>query len=276
MPIDLDAYLHRIGHAGPRVPSLATLQAVHRQHAEAIAFENLNPFLGWPVLLDSASLERKLVHGGRGGYCFEHNILLQHALTQLGFRVTGLAARVRWNVPADAVTPRGHMLLLVDLDDGPRIVDAGFGGMTLTGPLRLDTDAAQPTPHGPFRIRPEGRDHVMEAEVRGEWKALYRFDLQPQYQVDYEVSSWYLSTRPDSHFVTGLIAARPAGDGRRYGLRNTEFTIHHPDGSTERRRLTTLAELRRTLEGPFRLTLPDAPEVDQALDRLVAGARGAA
>lgn len=49
---ELDAYFARIGNAGERTPTLATLRAVHARHAEAIAFENLSPLLGLPVPLD--------------------------------------------------------------------------------------------------------------------------------------------------------------------------------------------------------------------------------
>ncbi len=89
----------------------------HRgRHARAIAFENLDPFLRRPVRLDTASLTSKLVHGGRGGYCFEKNLLLTHALDAFGYPTTGLAARVLWNRPADAPLPaRSHMLVGVDL-----------------------------------------------------------------------------------------------------------------------------------------------------------------
>lgn len=48
--------------------------------------------------------------------------------------------------------------------------------------------------------------------------------------------------------------------------------MHHLDGSSERRVLTSAAELREALEGAFRLTLPDAPELDAALERLTAQA----
>jgi len=99
------------------------------------------------------------------------------------------------------------------------------------------------------------------------WKPLYRFDLQEQFLPDYEVTNWYLSNHPDSHFVNGLIAARAAPD-RRYALHNNELAVHHLNGNTERRILATAAELRAALEGPFGLTLPDVPELDAALVRL--------
>ena len=72
-----------------------------------------------------------------------------------------------------------------------------------------------------------------------------------------------------SHFVNGLIAARAAPDGR-YALPNNEMAVHHLNGNTERRLLATVAELRAALEGTFRLTLPEAPELDEALGRLIA------
>ena len=115
------------------VADLETLRAIVARHALAIAFETLDPFLGRPVNLDRASLQSKLVDGGRGGYCFEQNLLLTHALAALGYRTTGLAARVLWTRSADAPLPaRGHMLVRVDVGEGPHVLDVGFGGMTLT------------------------------------------------------------------------------------------------------------------------------------------------
>ena len=64
--MDLDRYCSRIGYAGPREASLEVLRALHARHAEAIAFENLNPLLGLPVPLDPESLARKMVEGRRG------------------------------------------------------------------------------------------------------------------------------------------------------------------------------------------------------------------
>src|SRR5512140_282609 len=123
---DLDSYFHRIGCAGgPRAATLDTLRTLHLHHAQAIAFENLDPLQGQPVKLELPAIEHKLVHSGRGGYCFEHNLLFSKVLEALGFRVSGLSARVIWNAPEGAIRPRGHMLLRVDLGDEPYIADVG-------------------------------------------------------------------------------------------------------------------------------------------------------
>jgi len=265
---DLEAYFRRIGYTGKVLPTLETLKGIHVRHAETIPFENLNPFLRWPVRLDPPSLEQKLISDGRGGYCFEQNLLLSHVLKALGFHVTGLAARVLWNQPEDAITTRSHMLLRVDLEEGPYIADVGFGGQTLTGPLRLEPDVEQATPHEPFRVIQAGGGFKLQSKIGGTWKTLYRFDLQEQFQLDYEVSNYYLSTHPGSRFVKNLVVARPAAD-RRYALLNNQLAVHHLDGPTERSVLSSVSEIRGTLEGPFRLRLPDARELDGVLERLL-------
>src|SRR5665213_3130179 len=163
-PVDLNSYFHRIGYAGPRIPTLATLRAIHLHHPLAIPFENLDPLLGRPVGLDVPSLLDKLIHEGRGGYCFEHNLLLARVLEDLGFRVTCLAARVIWNAPEGAIRPRAHMLLRIDLGDEPYIADVGFGGQTLTAPLRLATDVEQTTPHEAFRLSTTDGDFVLQSK----------------------------------------------------------------------------------------------------------------
>ncbi len=276
MEFDLDAYCKRIGFSAARTPSLETLAAIHRQHTEAIAFENLDPFLGRPVHLDMASVQRKIVDGGRGGYCFEQNLLLSRALKEMGFEVTDLAARVLWGATGEAVTPRSHMLLLVGVHGQRYVADVGFGGQTLTAPLRLEADVEQITPHESFRLvhaADKRETFDMESLIGEEWKPLYRFDLQEQFPADYEVTSWYLSNHPNSPFVIGLIAARADRDCR-YALRNTDFAVHHPDGRTMRRSLASAAEVRETLEDVFRIGLEEVPELDAALDRLVKKATG--
>jgi N-hydroxyarylamine O-acetyltransferase len=63
--LDFEAYLQRIGLSASEQ---RTLHDVHRAHATAIPFENLDPHRGIPVSLVEEDLERKLVHERRGGY----------------------------------------------------------------------------------------------------------------------------------------------------------------------------------------------------------------
>jgi N-hydroxyarylamine O-acetyltransferase len=270
--MDLDAYFDRIGYRGPATPTLETLAALHARHPAAIPFENLDPLLGRPVRLDVASLESKLVRGRRGGYCYEQNLLLAEALRALGFSVRGLAARVLWRVPEGTVRARTHMLLRVDIGDTPYIADVGYGGLTMTGPLRLEVDVEQATPHEVFRLQRPSGDHVLQASVDGSWRSLIRFDLTEQVPADYEMASWYTSTHPESIFVKGLMAAR-ALPGERLALLNSDLTIYRTGQEPERLTLASAAEAKDALVTRFGIALPEDEGLDAALQRIVA-ARG--
>jgi arylamine N-acetyltransferase len=266
--VHLRDYLERIGVADPAAPDLPTLRRIVAAHTRAIAFENLDPFTRREVRLDTDGLAAKLVHGRRGGWCFEQNLLLRGALDALGYATTGLAARVMWGRPADApLTPRGHMLLRVDLPEGPHLVDVGFGALTLTGVLALEPGIEQDTPHEQFRLSPAGSGYDMQARVGDDWRSLYRFDLTEQLQVDYEVTNWYLGHHPASHFLSGIMVARPDHD-RRYALGGTSLAVHHLGGPTERRTLESPAAIRQVLEETFLLDTSHLPDLETALARL--------
>ncbi len=273
-PIDLDAYLRRVGIAGPTGtlrPDRETLQRLVTAHTAAIPFENLNPFLGLPVRLAPAELQRKLVESGRGGYCFEQNRLFAAVLSAIGFRVGGWAARVLWTQPDDALTPRSHLLLHVDgVDDLPLVVDVGFGGLTLTGTLRLIEGPEQRTPHEPFRLHRDppsaGGDWRLQAAVDGAWRTLYRFDERTQHPIDDEAANYQLSHDPASRFVAHLVAAR-VQPGRRLALFDRDFAVHPLGGPSERRRIGSPDELRALLQDAFGITLPAEPALSERLDR---------
>lgn len=218
--IDLDAYLARIGYDGSREPTLGTLQGIQFAHAISVPFENLNILFGKGVQLDLTTLEKKIAGEGRGGYCFEQNGLAIAALRQLGFQVTGLIGRVRWMLPDDVPAPLTHMLIRVDLPEGAYIFDGGFGGIRMTAPLKLEPDLVQKTPHEDHRIVQDGMHYTIQAnlghaDLGDQWASTCRFTLEPQTPADYEVSSWYTSTHPESLFTNNLIVERPAPGFRR-------------------------------------------------------------
>ena len=261
--IDLDSYFERIGHAGPREPTLEVLAALQRAHTAAIPFECLDPLLGRPVRIDAASLEAKLVRGGRGGYCFEQNGVLWRVLTALGFEVTPLSARVRWMAPDDApLGPLSHMLLKVDLPQGAFLCDVGFGGQSPTAPLRLVPDLEQATPHGTYRLTSRDGGFELQMRLPDRWAALYRFNLEPRLVADYEVANWFTSTHPMSRFTNGLMVSR-APEGRRLSLQNLGLTSYSVGGGIEERLIGSAEELHGVLTGDFglRVTPQEASQV---------------
>jgi N-hydroxyarylamine O-acetyltransferase len=266
--LDLDSYLTRIGYVGARAATLETLRALQALHPAAIPFENLDTLAGVPVELDVRSLERKLLHGRRGGYCFEQNLLFKHALGALGFDAVALAARVVWERPADELRARTHMVLLVTLDGRRYVCDVGFGGLTPTAPIELAPDVEQPTPHETFRVVRAAADFAVEARVRGAWKRLYRFDLQEQLQVDIEVLNHYVMSHAESPMRGRLLAARVAAD-RRFGLGNGVLSVHRVHGASEQRRMGSVAELKNVLATTFAIDVPPGAEMDAALERVL-------
>lgn len=256
--LDVAAYLDRIGYTGSTEPTLSTLRALVAAHNRSIPFENLDPLLGIPVVdLSAGALARKLVRRRRGGYCYEHNGLMGYVLEALGYGVQRLAGRVVWMNQSGALPAQTHQVLSVRVpaDDGPWLVDVGFGGQTLTSPIRLEAGPVQATRHEPYRLREHAEGFLMEAEIRGQWQPLYTFETHPRPQIDLQVGSWYVSTFPESGFVTGLSVALVTDDAR-WNLRGRNLAIHS-GGDTERVRLDTAADVLAELTGRFGIDLTD-------------------
>lgn len=147
---NLALYLQRLGFDTPPAPTLETLRQLQLRHTGAFPFENLTTLLGEPVLIDLPSIEQKVLHDGRGGYCYELNNLFLALLQTLGFDARGITGRVVMGQPEGAWTARTHRLSLVTLDGVRYISDVGFGGMVPTAPLMLDTETEQFTPTNPI------------------------------------------------------------------------------------------------------------------------------
>jgi N-hydroxyarylamine O-acetyltransferase len=216
--LDFDAYLERIGLGGGVSPSW---QAIHRAHATSIPFENLDSHQGIPVTLEQRDLERKMVAQQRGGYCFEHNLLLASALEHLGLDVEPMLARVRvGGAPAEA-RPTGHLLLRVTDDDGQKWhADVGFGLGTLLDPIPFgpDPDAVHEQSGWSYRVVEDRSELVLQTRSPDGWSDVYGFVPRRAARIDIEVSNWWICTNPRSPFVFGLIASISHDDGRREAI----------------------------------------------------------
>jgi N-hydroxyarylamine O-acetyltransferase len=234
--LDLDAYLARIGLSGR--PALAEL---HRAHVIAIPFENLDPLRGVPISIQLHDIERKLVFGGRGGYCFEHNLLFGAALRALGMDVEPMLARV--GPHEDPLCSLTHLLLRVR--DGGALwhADVGFGAGTLLEPIPFGPGASVEQAGRRVRVVDCATQLLLQsAGADGVWVDLYRFMPISVPFIDIELSNWFTCTHPGSGFVNHL-----------------NVTVHLADGS--RLRLSTRGTSTRVLEQTL------AGETAQELDR---------
>jgi len=222
-------------------------------------------------------VQDKLIHRGRGGYCFEQNGLFLDVLRTLGFDVTPLSARVRLGRERSATPPRTHLCLRVDLDGEVLLVDVGVGAMSVTRSLRLVFDEPQRTPHetrrfvrdgswGPdFQRGPDAR--IFHQALQGDdWIDVCDFTLEAMPFIDRELANWYTSAHPASHFRDRLLVARATPTGR-VTLVNRTLKVRGLDGKSVVRDLAGVDEIVQVLRQEFGIVLgPEAP-----VERLVVG-----
>lgn len=204
-------YLNRITYSGPLIPNEETLRALHHAHMLTVPFENLSIHAGERIQLNPAWLFDKIVTRGRGGFCYELNGLFGWLLTELGFRVDRLSARV--------ATSNGgygpefdHMVLLVHLAES-WLVDVGFGDSYLE-PLRLNARGEQLDPAGKFRIVELDGGFGMQEWVEESFATQHIFTLTPHPLADYEGMCQYHQTSPASSFTQKIVCSQATPSGR--------------------------------------------------------------
>lgn len=266
-PIDIEAYLRRIGHEGPCRTDRQTLEALIARHAAAIPFENFEVLAGRVPQLALPALQHKLLGGGRGGYCYEQNSLLLAVLRQIGFDARPLEARVRANVPPDVITGRTHLAVRVLLDGEPVLADVGFGGLAPLAPVPFD-GRAQRCPDGAvYRLVPHGEATALQIETGHGWDDCYHVGPGTPRSVDLEMGNWYVATHPAAMLGNNLLVAR-AVDGGRLTLFNHALTFRRAStGTLDERTLATRAEFEDVLRERFGLRI-DAADLDRALAKL--------
>jgi N-hydroxyarylamine O-acetyltransferase len=255
---DLKSYLQRIKYTGATTPSLLTLNGITEAHTKAIPFENVNVILNRKILLSDEALFKKLVVDGRGGYCFEQNGLLLRALSDLGFKVSPLSARVRLRFADRSETaPRTHVFLRVDIDGETFLTDVGMGAGSLTKALSLRLHEEQKTPHDTRRIMKEGDLWYHQIRYGEVWQDACEFTMEEMPLIDREVANWFTSTHPQSHFRDRLVAARALDDGKRITLQNYDVTIRTSHGETQKKQLKNKEELIKILTDEFGIQLTE-------------------
>jgi N-hydroxyarylamine O-acetyltransferase len=224
--LNLDSYLARISYSGALAPTLETLRALHYAHLLAVPFENLDIHRGVPIALDQERLFDKIVLRRRGGFCYELNSLFAALLSELGFQVTLLSARVP--IEENRVGPEfDHLVLRVDLDT-PWLADVGFGESFIE-PLPLLPNAEQfqrnvfyclDTREGRWRVlryspEPGNRRGVpVLSDSDWEWRMLYDFTLVPRRLSEFEGMCRHHQTSPESHFTRNRVCSILTPRGR--------------------------------------------------------------
>jgi len=208
--MDVHKYLARIGYTIPITPNRQSLFELHRAHMLHIPFENLDIHLGNPIVLEVPMLFDKIVNRNRGGFCYELNGLFAWLLSELGFRVTLLAARVYED--GEPGQPFDHLTLLVQLKEN-WLADVGFGDSFLQ-PLQFG-DRVQQQGIDHFEIVNRKNRHIVYRQRQDcDWLPQYEFSLQPRDLHEFSAMCVYHQTSPKSSFTQKRICSIAKPDGR--------------------------------------------------------------
>ncbi|HYE45930.1 MAG TPA: arylamine N-acetyltransferase, partial [Caulobacter sp.] len=241
-------------------PDLETLRAVHRAHHFAIPYENLDVQLKRPVATDPGAAFDKIVTRRRGGWCYEMNGLLGWALSEIGFKVTRMMAGVRREQDGDLAVGN-HLILRVDLDDGPWMADVGFGD----GPV-------DPYPIRPGPVNAGLFAYGLETLDDGWWRLRnhpaggapsFDFQIAPADEAALSARCDWLQSAPESGFVQNAVVQRHRPD-RLLMLRGRSLRTLAP-GIDQTRLIADADDYVATLRTDFDLDIPEAASLWPAI-----------
>jgi N-hydroxyarylamine O-acetyltransferase len=185
--------------------------------------------LGVEVSVDLPDVQAKLVDAGRGGYCYEHAVLLGAVLERLGHQVERRLARI--GDPAVVARPRSHLVLVVD---GRWLADTGFGSGLLE-PVPLVDGFVSHQGAWTFRtVRLADGSWQLQELHDGTWQTHYTMAPETTYLADVEVANFATSHRPTSRFVVQVVVIRKDAERVR-SLIGRRFVVESPAGRSEDR-----------------------------------------
>ncbi len=232
-------YLRRLGMTASPPVTLSGLVALQYAHLRSIPFENLDIRKGLPVGFSQVEAVEKIVHRGRGGFCYELNSAFSDLLKSLGFKVEMLSARVATGAGGFG-PPFDHLILLVDLD-ARYLVDVGFGD-SFTQPLLLESGKEQMDAASIYMVLDLGNEWgLCKKTPELTWKVDLLFSLATHMLQDFRERCLWTQTSPESHFFQKDICTLLTEQGR-----------------------TTLSGDRMIIRtGASRIELPIATELDR-------------
>lgn len=254
MTINIEKYLAKCGLSTPAITE-SGLYDIQTKQLKRLPFENIDCFHHQEIRLTPQDLQQKLIDSERGGYCFELNQMILEALKTLGFKIRPLLSRVMYR--GVGINPKTHILLLAELNSMKYLVDAGFGGPGLYSPMPFELNRVDKQLNGNFKLETDSEfGFILKKESEpGVWNNVYAFTEDLVYPADLEMSNFYTSQLPTSHFRSNLIAALFTDEGR-YTLLNRKFTSTKNNGEIHSMDIETETDLKNILKDKFKLTLP--------------------
>jgi arylamine N-acetyltransferase len=234
--------------------SLEGLTKLQEHHMENIPFENLDIVVGRKIALDYPHLFDKIVLKKRGGYCFELNILYAELLKSLGFSSKPVLGRV-WLSNPKRTPPRNHLAHIVDLEGITYVTDVGFGGLISSIPLDINVSSPVSDKDGMVRVVPlVDHQFMIQRHNEKQWTNLYSFENVEISEEDIDISNYYMSTNPNSHFFHHKFVGRSTKEGR-IGLFNNKISIRKGIKVIAKNRVCFGEDWIETIKNEFSLNL---------------------
>lgn len=211
MNMNISQYLSRINYHGNLTPSLEVLTNLQKAHVRHVPFENLDIHFGRPLQLDQTY--DKVVLRNRGGFCYELNGLFSELLSELGFTIQLVSARV-YDKDKGYGFEFDHMAIIVTIDGDEYLTDVGFGEFVFA-PLKIVLRSIQKDQRGEFMIDTEdGITLAVKKNIDNEFIPQYVFTKIPRVVSDFMGMCRYHQTSPDSHFTKKRLCSLPTEHGR--------------------------------------------------------------
>lgn len=251
----LERYLARVGLSERPDANLAGLNALLWAQRLAIPYDALDPRLGRGVDIEPDAVADKLLSGTRGGYCFELNQIFARALTDTGFQVEPLLARVWFRQePEDPVPPRTHIVLAVLIDGERWLADAGFGGGHVPAMSLAEGTQAAGNDGAVHRLRRDPAfGWMLERHFHGQCRAQYSFTDDVALPADIAMSNHWTATSPQSRFIQNVLVSQVVRNGLK-SITNDLFSVQRGDG-TEKVQITGSDAMRTLLADEFGIVL---------------------
>lgn len=196
--MELKQYLNRIEIAEIKNPSLEFLTELQNRRLLTIPFEDLDIPNRARIVLDLERIYNKIILTKRGGFCYELNGLFHWLLTQLGFRVEMLSARVYNHSRQEPEPEFDNMTILVHLDHD-YLTDVGFGD-SFRQPIKMPGGEIRDVSEHYLIAKISNDKFKLHREEGNEWKIQHEFTLTPRKLSDYNAMCDFQQDAPNSHF----------------------------------------------------------------------------
>ena len=206
--LSVEKYLERINYDGDLSISSETLSHLVYCHLTSVPYENLDIMNNIPLSLEIPDLYDKIVNRRRGGYCFELNTLFNWLLNRIGFKIYSYFGRFLLNVPNNTIPMRRHRVMKTEINGVNYITDVGVGNEIPLRSLQLDESILEQE----FKMRGMiyriikdeifgwVMQHKIAAKLQDEWKSIYGFTEEIQYEIDFVQPNFWCQYSPDSPF----------------------------------------------------------------------------